>query len=141
MSAADLATVPRDIDRLRAAVGWTGPERVDVVECRHLSSYLAAIGAPPGDVAPPTFTACFLDEPPPLPAAAGYGVGWLNGGDTFACHRDLRVGDQVRSSTRLVQVVEKNGRSGPMAVLTFVTEFVDPDGQLRVRHTGTRIRR
>jgi hypothetical protein len=135
------ATVSYDLDRLRAALGWRGAERVDAVERRHLHTYQQAVGAEPAEVAPPTFTACFLDEPPPLAAATAYGSGWLNGGDRFECLRDVRVGDQLRSSTRLVDVAEKHGHSGRMAVLTFVTDFVDSDGRVAVRHTGTRIRR
>ncbi|MEV4009464.1 MaoC family dehydratase N-terminal domain-containing protein [Nonomuraea angiospora] len=128
------------IEALQEAVGWTGPPREDVVERRHLAFYLRAIGAA-GDEVPPTFTACFLDEPPSLPAASSYGSGWLNGGDRFEYHAPLRVGDVIVSRPRFTGVVEKNGSAGPMALLTFETEFRRPDGELVVRHIGTRIRK
>lgn len=133
------------IDALRDALGWTGPERVDVVERRHLADYLAAVDEDdPGSVedeVPPAFLACFLDEPPSLPAASRYGSGWLNGGDRFEYAAPVRLGDTLRSRPAFVDVVEKTGRSGTMAILTFVTEFVRPDGALAARHVGTRIRR
>jgi hypothetical protein len=128
---------------LRAAIGWTGPSREDVVEYRHLAAYQHAIGldTAPEDEMPATFTACFLDEPPSLPAAASYGDGWLNGGDRFEYHAPLRPGDVIRSRPRFTGVVEKYGSAGPMALLTFETEFLRPDGELVVRHVGTRIRK
>lgn len=131
-------------ETLRAAVGWTGPARVDHVERRHLRDFLAAVDErDPGSVdteVPPTFLACFLDEPPSCPAAYSYGGGWLNGGDRFEYLSPIRLGDEVRSHAVLTDVVEKSGRTGTMAILTFVTEFrVGSD--TAVRHTGTRIRR
>lgn len=130
------------IERLRAAVGWQHREREDIVERRHLRFFRHAVGEDPhGEDVPPTFTACFLDEPPPLPAAESYGKGWLNGGDRFEYHAPLRAGDVVRSRLRFTDVIEKQGSSGAMAILTFITEFRRPDGELVVRHIGTRIRR
>jgi hypothetical protein len=126
------------------AVGWQGPERVDAVERRHLTDYRRAIGTdePAAEEVPPTLCACFLDEPPPMPAAEAYGVGWINGGDRFEyVGPRLRLGDSVRSRTRFTGVSEKHGRSGSLAILTFETEFVRSDGVPVVRHVGTRIRR
>ncbi|MFI7633516.1 MaoC family dehydratase N-terminal domain-containing protein [Nonomuraea sp. NPDC049400] len=140
------------IEALQEAVGWTGPLREDVVERRHLVFFLHAIGATgdfgaSGDLGasgyevPPTFTACFLDEPPSLPAAASYGSGWLNGGDRFEYHAPLRVGDVIVSRPRFTGVVEKSGSAGSFALLTFETEFRRPGGELVVRHIGSRIRK
>lgn len=131
------------LDRLRAAVGWQGPERTDVIERRHLSDYRRAIGLDPdGDEVPVTMCACFLTEPPPMPAAEAYGLGWINGGDRFEyAGPRLRLGDELRSRLRFTGVEEKRGRSGTLAILTFETEFVRPDGEVAARHVGTRIRR
>lgn len=126
--------------RLEAAVGWEGPARVDTVERRHLSDFLAAVGET-GPEVPATFLACFLNEPPVLPPASDYGEGWLNGGDRFEYLQPVRVGDTLRSRAVLTGVVEKAGRAGAMAILTFVTEFRLPSGAVAVRHIGTRIRR
>ncbi len=135
----------QELEDLRAAVGRPLPERVDVVERRHLQDFLAAVDeADPGSAdgpVPPTFLACYLDEPPALEEARRYGTGWLNGGDHFEVHAEVRVGDSVRSHAVLTDVVEKEGRYGTMAILTFVTEFRREDGAVALRHTGTRIRR
>jgi hypothetical protein len=141
---ADHPTAGDGFSTLRAAIGWEGSERVDVVERRHLTDYRRAIGTDdPADVeVPPTLCACFLDEPPPMPAAEAYGLGWINGGDRFEyVGPRLTLGDEVRSVTRFTDVSEKRGRSGSLAILTFVTEFVRGDGVPVVRHVGTRIRR
>ncbi len=132
------------LQELEDAVGWVAPERCDVIERRHLRFYREAIGAAPTDdptAVPATLCACFLHEPPLLPAASSYGAGWLNGGDRFEYHAALRLGDELRSAQRFTGVTEKRGRAGPMAILTFVTEFRHADGELAVRHVGTRIRR
>ena len=128
---------------LQAALGWQGPERVDVVERRHLADYRRAMGLDPEatDV-PVTLCACFLSEPPPMRAAEAYGLGWINGGDRFEyVGPRLTLGDELRSSVRFTAVREKHGRSGSLAFLTFETEFVRSDGVPVVRHVGTRIRR
>jgi hypothetical protein len=76
---------------LRAAIGWTGPSREDVVEHRQAYRHAIGLDTVPDDEVPATFTACFLDEPPsPPPTAASYGDGWLNGGDRFEYHAPLR---------------------------------------------------
>ena len=129
--------------RLQEAVGWRGPERIDVVERRHLADYRRAMDLDPEGVeVPPTICACFLSEPPPMPAAEAYGLGWINGGDRFEyVGPRLTLGDELRSRLQFTAVSEKRGRSGSLAILTFVTEFVRPDGLPAVRHIGTRIRR
>lgn len=128
---------------LRDAVGWQGPERVDVVERRHLTDYRRTLGLDPeGEEVPLAICACFLSEPPPMPAAEGYGLGWINGGDRFEyVGPRLTLGDELRSRVTFTGVSEKRGRSGSLALLTFETVFVRPDGTPAVRHIGTRIRR
>ena len=49
--------------------------------------------------------------------------------------------EQVTSQLTFTGIEEKKGRSGTLALLTFVTEFRLPDGTLAVRHVGTRVRR
>lgn len=140
---APAGTAPTDaLAGLRAAVGWTEERRVDAVERRHLRDYRRAVGLDPeGTEVPATFCACFLTEPPPLPAALEYGLGWINGGDRFEVHHELQLGDEVTSQRMFTGVEEKTGRSGTLALLTFVAEFRLPDGTLAVRHVGTRVRR
>jgi hypothetical protein len=138
--------VSEALRELEAAVGWEGRERVDTVERRHLADFLAAVGgAGHGEFeeeeVPPSFLACFLDEPPMLEPALRYGDGWLNGGDRFEYLAPVHLGDTLHSRTVFTGVVEKTGTSGPMAILTFITGFRLPDGAVAVRHIGTRIRR
>ncbi len=140
--ASGTSTATGSLEALRAAIGWTAEERVDVVERRHLRDYRRAIGADEnGTDVPATITACFLTEPPTMPEALAYGMGWINGGDRFEVHRPLQLGDEVTSRLTFTGVEEKKGRSGTLALLTFVTEFRLPDGTLAVRHVGTRVRR
>ncbi len=140
--ASETTTVAGPLEALQGAVGWTAEQRVDVVERRHLRDYRRAIGADPdGTEVPVTITACFLTEPPTMPEALAYGTGWINGGDRFEVHRPLQLGDEVTSQLTFTGVEEKKGRSGTLALLTFVTEFRLPDGTLAVRHVGTRVRR
>ncbi len=140
--ASGTSTATGSLEALRAAIGWTAEERTDVVERRHLRDYRRAIGADEnGTDVPATITACFLTEPPTMPEALAYGMGWINGGDRFEVHRPLRLGDEVTSQLTFTGVEEKKGRSGTLALLTFVTDFRLPDGTLAVRHVGTRVRR
>jgi hypothetical protein len=137
---AETDTTP--LEALQAAIGWTAEERVDVVERRHLRDYRRAIGADEnGTDVPVTLAACFLTEPPTMPEALAYGLGWINGGDRFEVHRTLELGNEVTSQLTFTGVEEKKGRTGTLALLTFVTEFRLPDGTLAVRHVGTRVRR
>lgn len=140
--APERGTAAGPLEALQRAIGWTAEERTDVVERRHLRDYRRAIGADPdGTDVPATITACFLTEPPTMPEALAYGLGWINGGDRFEVHRPLRLGDQVTSQLTFTGVEEKKGRTGTLALLTFVTDFRLPDGTLAVRHVGTRVRR
>jgi hypothetical protein len=133
---------PTPLQALEAAIGWTADRRTDVVERRHLRDYRRAIGADPdGTDVPATITACFLTEPPTMPEALAYGLGWINGGDRFEVHHPLRLGDEVTSQLTFTGVQEKQGRTGTLALLTFETEFRLSDGTLAVRHVGTRVRR
>jgi hypothetical protein len=129
---------------LRAFIGWTADEREDAVEAGHLRRFAEAIGDPDArwlDEAPPTFTASFLTEPPPLPPGWDRGSSWLNAGDRFELLAPIRAGDVIRSRTVLSDIYEKSGRSGELLFLVYETEFRDARGRLAVRHRGTRLRR
>jgi hypothetical protein len=120
---------------------------MDAVECRHARDYIRAVGLPGsdrvqlGDAVPPTIVACFLTEPPALPGVDQFGEHWLNGEDAFRFRGALRAGDTVQSTTTLTAADLKHGRSGPLGVLTFVTDFAVPGSGVVVTHTGTRLRR
>jgi N-terminal half of MaoC dehydratase len=132
---------------MQRQVGWRSQRRVDAVECRHARDYTRAVSLSGsdrlqlGDAVPPTIVACFLAEPPALPGVDRFGEHWLNGGDAFRFRGVLRAGDTVQSATTLTAVDLKHGRSGPLGVLTFVTEFELAGSGAIVTHTGTRLRR
>lgn len=129
---------------LRSFIGWATEEREHVVEAGHLRRFREAIGDDDPrwtQEAPPTFTAAFITDPPPLPPAWDRGSSWLNAGDRFERHAPIEVGDVLRSRMTLTDIYEKSGRSGPLLFLVYETEFRDRAGVLRVRHRGTRLRR
>lgn len=135
-----------DLEALRAMIGWRTERRADRVELRHARDYAHAIGHPRvpeqvGDPVPPVLVACFLQEPPRVPHVERFGSHWLNGADGFTIHGLLRVGDELTSATTLTGVELKHGRSGPLGLLTLVTEFTGPDERPVIVHTGTRLRR
>jgi N-terminal half of MaoC dehydratase len=136
-----------DTAAMQRQVGWRSQRRVDAVECRHARDYTRAVGLSGsdrlqlGDAVLPTIVACFLTEPPALPGVDKFGEHWLNGGDAFRFRGALRAGDRLQSATTLTAADLKHGRSGPLGVLTFVTEFEVPGSGAIVTHTGTRLRR
>lgn len=135
-----------DLDALRELIGWRSEPRTDRVELRHARHYALAVGhrnRPEryGDQVSPVLVACYLQEPPAIPGVERFGSHWLNGTDRFTVHGTLRVGDDLTSSTTLTAVELKQGRSGPLGLLTLVTEFAGPDARPVVVHTGTRLRR
>lgn len=138
--------MPWDIDALREVVGWSSAPRTDRVELRHARDYAEAIGRRQrpqryGDAVSPMLVACYLQEPPRVPRVERFGSHWLNGTDSFSIQGTLRVGEDLTSSTTLTAVELKHGRSGPLGLLTLVTEFAGSDGRPVVVHTGTRLRR
>jgi hypothetical protein len=138
--------MPWDIDAMRALVGWRSDTRVDEVERRHTRDYLRAVGASDahpaiGELVPPVLVACYLQEPPRLPGVERFGSHWLNGTDRFEVREPIWVGDTLESVTTLTAAELKQGRAGPLGVLTFVTEFSRPGAGPVVVHTGTRLRR
>ena len=131
---------------MRHLVGWRSAPRTDTVELRHARDYAAAVGIHAADLRPgapviPTMVASYLNEPPQVPDIENFGRHWLNGTDRFTVHDVLRVGDQVDSVATLTAADLKQGRSGPLGLLTFVTEFAVPGRGVAVVHTGTRLRR
>lgn len=135
-----------DLDALCAVIGWRSEPRTDRVELRHARDYARATGHPrvpgrEGDPVSPVLVACYLQEPPRVPRIERFGSHWLNGTDRFTVHGTLRVGDELTSATTLTDVELKHGRSGPLGLLTLVTEFSGPDERPVVVHTGTRLRR
>ena len=98
-----------------------------------------AVGAasPWGDViAPPTFGISFRDEAADSSALLrdlGVDISrLLHGEQEFEIHRQLVPGETYLCRTRVVDVYEKTGRSGPMAFVVRETAVTDRAGEIVV---------
>ena len=132
------------VEKLRSRIGWEGEEKVNLIEAGHVRRFCEAIGDDDPrwrEEAPPTLVVALGSEIPPMPEALEYGKGWLNGGDRFEYLEPIRIGDTIRTRTRLADVYEKQGSSGGLLFLITETEYVNQHGRTAVRVRGTRIRR
>ena len=132
------------VERAKARIGTEGGRRQNLVEAGHLRRFCEAIGDPNPrwlSEAPPTFLVAISSETLDLPEALAYGRGWLNGGDHFRYREAVRPGDTIASVTRLTDVFEKQGASGPMLFLVSETTLTNQQGRVVATITGTRIRR
>jgi hypothetical protein len=135
---------PTLMERLKSRIGWRGEEQVNLVEAGHVRRFCEAIGDDDPrwrEEAPPTFAVALGTETPQIPEALEYGQGWLNGGDRFEYFEPIRIGDEIRTRTVLIDVYEKQGGSGSLLFLIFDTEYVNQGDRVAVRVRGTRIRR
>jgi 3-methylfumaryl-CoA hydratase len=77
---------------------------------------------------------CLPDEPTARLGADGHplhgrisarveGVRRMYAGGEFEFHDEVRIGDELSRRSRLERVVEKDGRNGPLAFLTWVHEW------------------
>ena len=98
-----------------------------------------AVGAasPWGDViAPPTFSISFRDEAADSGALLrdlGVDISrLLHGEQEFEIHRQLVPGETYLCRTKVLDVYEKTGRSGPMAFVVRETAVTDHAGEIAV---------
>ncbi len=98
-----------------------------------------AVGAasPWGDViAPPTFSISFRDEAADSGALLrdlGVDISrLLHGEQEFEIHRQLVPGETYLCRTKVLDVYEKTGRSGPMAFVVRETAVTDRTGEIAV---------
>jgi 3-methylfumaryl-CoA hydratase len=132
----------------------------DPVSLRHIREYLVGIGAstahlPRGDdtegiaavVAPPLF---FLSACRPVVGEdelledgqhGWVGVPGIEGRSAVAGTRarflgEVRVGDVLRATQRLVAVNRREGRSGPLVFVEVETEYQNQRGALVARHSN-----
>lgn len=132
------------VSRIRARVGEESAPVECTIEAGHLRRWCEAIGDPNPrwrEEAPPTFLVALVGGSLNLLEALDYGRGWLNGGDSFEYFEPVRVGDVLVARRRLVDVYEKEGRSGRMLFLVIETVFTDQSGRAVGVLRGTRIRR
>ncbi|MBO8141122.1 MAG: MaoC family dehydratase N-terminal domain-containing protein [Firmicutes bacterium] len=65
----------------------------------------------------------------------------LRGEDELVILRPIRVGERIRARTRLAGIDEKAGRSGPMVLLRFETEYLLPGDEVAMIVRTTIVRR
>ena len=95
-----------------------------------------------GDEAPPMFVFNLFTEIPTVEGIRADGLArrtskgpslplkrMMAGGTSVELHRVIRPGDVLTATRTLVGISEKEGRSGPLIFLEYVTEVVDADGR------------
>jgi acyl dehydratase len=139
--------MPSTVDR--ALVGKEYPPYVVTVERGKIKEFARAIGDTSpfyvddavgrasewGDIiAPPTFAITFRDETADTTALLrdlGTDISRvLHGEQEFELHRQMTPGETYLCRTRIVDVYEKAGRSGPMAFVVRETAVTDRSGEL-----------
>ncbi|GGM64816.1 MaoC family dehydratase N-terminal domain-containing protein [Dactylosporangium sucinum] len=142
---------PEVSDLARSRIGTVTQTYVsEPVSLRHIREYLAGTGGDPdsftefddnGDPrpAPPLFfhSACrpvvaerhlLADGQYPFLGVEGVTGETLAGGNTFEILAPVYVGDVLSTMETLVAIDERVGRSGPMAITTTLTTYVNQHG-------------
>ncbi|MGH7279251.1 MAG: MaoC family dehydratase N-terminal domain-containing protein [Candidatus Rokuibacteriota bacterium] len=133
----------------RDAIGKEYPPYVVTAERGRIKEFARAIGdlnpfylddavgraSEWGDViAPPTFPVTFRDETADTGALLrdlGTDISRvLHGEQDFELHRPIRPGETFLCRTKLLDIYEKTGRSGPMAFVVRETAVTDRDGDI-----------
>lgn len=133
-----------DLDK--EMIGLESGESVIEVEKRHIRQFAEAIGdpnpiyfddeyaanTPYGNIiAPPTFSVALGGESKKLPLNLDHRR-MLHGEQEFIYHRQLRLGDRLFSKTKVADIYDREGNSGPMQFLVLDTELRDEKGELVV---------
>ncbi len=83
-----------------------------------------------GIIAPPTFPTVFGFEGERV--LDGLGINYarlLHGGQEYEYFRPIRAGDTISFSTKIVDVTEKQGKSGTMDIITTEMTGLDQEGE------------
>jgi acyl dehydratase len=138
----------------RGVIGMESPPFVITVERGRIKEFARAIGddnpaylddrvgqaSEWGDIiAPPTFLTTFRDgaDSTAFLKALGTDISRvLHGEQEFEIHRPIRPGETFTCRSRVVDVYEKTGRSGPMAFVVRETQVTDTTNEIvaNVRH-------
>ena len=129
-------------DAMRQAVGMTSDVRTADVERGAVVRFAQAIGddnpAYP-DIAPPTFLRSLGLAIPALPDAELV-PRLLDGGSEWTYAQPIRPGDSMNVTTKLESLVEREGRMGPMLIVTYLTEYANQRGEQAATQRNTVIR-
>lgn len=146
-------------EEMKKMVGVEAEPEVYEVEKGHIRRFAEAVGDPNplwrdetyarksrygNIVAPPTFlqdrASLNLAEkllkmaPPTL-------KGILNGGTEVECYKPMVVGDVLTTRARVVDIYEKQGRSGKLLFMAFEAAFTNQRGELVAKGRLTLIKR
>lgn len=105
-----------DILEFARAVGETEPRFTDPND--------------PDFQAPPTFTAKFVSRRILPKAFPHIGARGFDAGKSVNLHRPVRPGDTLTAHSRIADIYEKTGRSGPMVFIVHRMEFENQNGEL-----------
>ncbi len=122
------------IRRWAEAIGDTNPLYRDEEYAR--SKGYRSIVAPPGFIAQYAF-----------PVKAGGGGGGfkspftrnLNGGNEYEFFKPVQAGDTITSTSKLVELRERDGRMGKMLISISETTYKNQDGEIVAKARGTGI--
>lgn len=124
----------RDIERFAIAVDDLNPLYLDPEQ--------AAASRHGGIIAPPMFYEIPVTRPTPLGRLRPDGLGGsrempslplkriMAGGVDCEFHTPMRPGDTITARRKLAEIVEREGRSGPMIFLTWETRFTNQRDEL-----------
>lgn len=143
---------------IRSWIGRAQPPITEEITRRDIRRYAAATDQRldkylDGDEAPPLFHVGFFREfrrmaelepdghvadplTPPVPLKR-----IMAGGNDVTYHRPIRPGDRLTATRTLVDIVEKEGRTGPLIFLVTETEIRDAAGEPVLTERYTRIMR
>lgn len=131
-------------------LGWIGrsePPITVTVARRDIQKYSTATEQQldrylSGDEAPPMFVFNFFSEIPLMSQLRPDGLARgsvpgpklplkrrMAGGTRIEMHRPIRAGDTLTATRTLVDLYEKEGRTGPLIFTEYVTRIVDDEGQ------------
>lgn len=120
------------------SVGYTDPVFYDE-EAARARGYRGLL-APPGFLGHPVFNP---NKPPRLPEAFRLEIPYkrvLNGGTDIEYFADVCAGDRLMASTKLSDLVEREGKIGPMLIVSTETVFRNEKGETVAIQRGNAIR-
>ncbi len=113
---AEFEVTEADIVSFSRAVGETDPRFLDP--------------AHPDFQAPPTFSSRFVSRRVLPEAFPHIGSRGFDAGKAVTCHGPVRAGHRLVAHSKIADVYEKTGRSGPMVFIVHRMDFTNQDGEL-----------
>ncbi len=80
--------------------------------------------------APPTYASRFVSRRILPQAFPHIGARGFDAGKAVTCHAPVRAGDRLVAHSKIADVYEKTGRSGPMIFIVHRMEFTNQAGEL-----------